>query len=129
MDPDVSTSSCSDASDSDDTDSEPDIVQPPSLDLGISKLEVEVNDGCLGVQLDPCPLPLSLEELKSLHPEAFTPESKAAVQSVCSELPVAFNLSPYQEFAVNALLNRQGGQQTSCNRLKFNPSAPRQRAG
>ena len=59
MDPDVSTSSCSDASDSDDTDSEPDIVQPPSLDLGISKLEVEVNDGCLGVQLDPCPLPLS----------------------------------------------------------------------
>ena len=90
---------------SDDTDSEPEMVQPPSLDLGVSKSEVEVNDGRLGVLLDPCPLPLSLEELKSL-------QSMAAVQSVCSELPVTFSLSAYQEFAVNALLNRQGGQQT-----------------
>ena len=110
MDSDVSASSGSNTSD--DTDSEPEMVQPPSLDLGVSKSEVEVNDGRLGVLLDPCPLPLSLEELKSLHPEAFTPESMAAVQSVCSELPVTFSLSAYQEFAVNALLNRQGGQQT-----------------
>ena len=102
MDSDVSASSGSNTSD--DTDSEPEMVQPPSLDLGVSKSEVEVNDGRLGVLLDPCPLPLSLE--------AFTPESMAAVQSVCSELPVTFSLSAYQEFAVNALLNRQGGQQT-----------------
>ena len=112
-DPDVSASSGSDTSD--DTDSEPEMVQPPSLDLGVSEVEVEVNDGRLGVPLDPCPLPLSLEELKSLHPGAFTPESTAAVQAVCLELPVTFSLSAYQEFAVNALLNRQGGQQTQSD--------------
>ena len=110
MDPDVSASPDSDISV--DTDSEPEVEQPPSLDLGISKAEVEVNDRRLGVLLDPSPLPLTLAELKSLHPGAFTPESMAAVASVCSELPITFSLSPYQEFAVNALLNRQGGQQT-----------------
>jgi len=31
---------------------------------------------------------------------------------VCAELPINFSLSSYQEFEVNALLNRQGGQQT-----------------
>ena len=36
-----------------DTDSEPEVEQPPSLDLGISKAEVEVNDRRLGVLLDP----------------------------------------------------------------------------
>ena len=110
MDSDASASSGSDTSDG--PDSEPEVEQPPSLDLGISKSEVEENDGRLGVLLDPCPLPLTLAELKLQHPGAFTPESVAAVTAVCSELPIRFSLSSYQEFAVNALLNRQGGQQT-----------------
>ena len=109
-DPCVSGSSGSDTSD--DTDSEPEVELPPSLDLGISKQQVELDDSRLGVLLDPSPPPLTLAELKSLHPGAFTPESVAAVTAVCSELPIRFSLSSYQEFAVNALLNRQGGQQT-----------------
>ena len=104
--PDLSINLGSDISD--DTDSEPEVEQPQSLDLGISREEVELNDSRLGVLLDPSPLPLTLDQLKSLHPGAFTPESMAAVNSVCSELPISFSLSSYQEFAVNAILNRQG---------------------
>ena len=80
--------------------------------LGISKEAVEVHDSLLGVLLDPSPLPLTLAELKSLHPGAFTPESMAAVASVSAELPINFSLSWNQEFEVNSLLNWQGGQQT-----------------
>ena len=114
--PDLSGIDLSDLSD--DTNSEPEVEQSPSLDLGISREEVELNDSRLGVPLDPSPLPFTLEQLKSLHPRAFTPESMAAVASVCSELPLTFALSSYQEFAVNALLNRQGGQQNDIGWLK-----------
>lgn len=101
----ASSPSSSDMSD----DSELEVEQQKSLELGITKEEVELNDRRLGVLVDPSPLPLTLEQLKSLHPGAFTVESEKAVTSVCSGLP--FSLSPYQEFAVNALLNRQGCQQ------------------
>ena len=63
---DVSSSLGSDMSD--DIDSEPEVEQPPSIDLGIAKEAVK---GCF---------------------------------------PSTFPSSSYQEFEVNALLNRQGGQ-------------------
>jgi len=39
------------------------------------------------------------------YPHAFTPESKAALKAVLEDLQLSFTLSPFQEIAVNGLLN------------------------
>merc|ERR1719186_735742 len=47
------------------------------------------------------PSPIKKED----YHQAFSPESEAALKSVLEDLQLPFALSPFQEIAVNALLN------------------------
>ena len=55
----------------------------------------------------PEPSPLRLSELRVSHPEAFSPESERALESVVRDMELPFPLSDFQIFSVNCLLNRK----------------------
>ena len=67
--------------------------------------DLAANYDRLGALVPPPPPTVSLEELRLQYPDAFTQVSEGALQSVLDELQLPFDLSPFQIFAVNALLN------------------------
>ena len=68
--------------------------------------DIAANYDRLGTLVPPPPPPVSLEELRLQYPDAFTPESESALHLVLDQLQLPFDLSPFQIFATNALLNK-----------------------
>ena len=96
-----SISRCSDPG----TDSSDSEVEEICDDLDISVKEAQENFSAVG-NLIPEESPVnSLTDFKSLYPEAFTTESEAVLKAVLEDIQLPYQISPFQETAVNGLLN------------------------
>ena len=96
-----SISRCSDPG----TDSSDSEVEEICDDLDISVKEAQENFSAVG-NLIPEESPVnSLTDFKSLYPEAFTTESEVALKVVLEDIQLPYQISPFQETAVNGLLN------------------------
>ena len=93
---------------SDYTSSEEDVERelPTFSDHSFNDEDIAANYDRLGVLVPPPPQTLSLEELRLQYPDAFSEVSESVLQAVLDELQLPFDLSPFQIFTVNALLNR-----------------------
>lgn len=94
----------SDNSDSSVSDPEEDVLVP--ADHAASDVAFAANYERIGSPVAAPPPPLSLEDLRDRHPEAFSSESELALHQVLEELELNFALSAFQQFCVNALLNK-----------------------
>ena len=89
------------------SESEGEDVEDTSLDLFISKSDVEANYKLMDRYFTPTKSPIVLSKLRSTYPQAFTPASEKASSTVLAELSLPFPLSDFQVFSINALLNGQ----------------------
>ena len=74
-------------------------------DLDITLEEANENYNKIGELVNEGQPVETIEELQRKYPVAFTEESKEALASVLEEIKLKFKLSPFQEAAVNGLLN------------------------
>jgi hypothetical protein len=93
-------SSCSESEDDLTSDT---VQEKDELDISVEEVrENYVMAGCLVPEEPPVH---SLDEFRALYPAAFTEESESALDAVLGEIQLPYSISPFQETAVNALLN------------------------
>ena len=95
--PDMSDLDLNDDTGDEDSEDGEDLVENGQWEqLPITAAEVEVNYNQMGTLSQPCVSVFSLDQLRQLHPQAFTPQSENALAAVLSDLCLPFSISPLQ---------------------------------